>query len=130
VGRTVELLVLDSAGKEAGGRKDAATARLSGRSPDNRLVHFAVPDGAERPRPGDLVTVDVTRGAPHYLIADSGIDGGTYAVRRTRAGDAWDAVQSGEHDHSHGGCGDSCGTGAPTGGPVGLGMPSLRRVDA
>ncbi|WP_084076762.1 tRNA (N6-isopentenyl adenosine(37)-C2)-methylthiotransferase MiaB [Demequina sp. NBRC 110057] len=131
VGRTVELLVLDSSGKDAGGRKDAATARLSGRAPDNRLVHFTVPDGAERPRPGDLVTVDVTHGAPHHLIADSGIAGGTYAVRRTRAGDAWDAVQAGEHDHGHGGCGDACGTGGGTpGGPVGLGMPGLRRADA
>ena len=36
VGRTVELLVA-----EGEGRKDAATHRLSGRAPDNRLVHFA-----------------------------------------------------------------------------------------
>ena len=37
------------------GRKDAATARMSGRARDNRLVHVAVPDDpALRPRPGDL----------------------------------------------------------------------------
>ncbi len=36
VGRTVELMV-----SEGEGRKDAATHRLSGRAPDNRLVHFA-----------------------------------------------------------------------------------------
>ena len=36
VGQTVELMVA-----EGEGRKDAATHRLSGRAPDNRLVHFA-----------------------------------------------------------------------------------------
>ena len=36
VGRTVELMVA-----EGEGRKDAATHRLSGRGPDNRLVHFS-----------------------------------------------------------------------------------------
>ena len=35
VGRRVELMV-----SEGEGRKDAATHRLSGRGPDNRLVHF------------------------------------------------------------------------------------------
>ncbi|WP_427383261.1 tRNA (N6-isopentenyl adenosine(37)-C2)-methylthiotransferase MiaB [Janibacter sp. G56] len=87
-GRTVEVLVATGEG-----RKDAATARLSGRARDNRLVHFAVPEGAERPRPGDVVTVDVTYGAPHNLIADSALEGGTWAVRRTRGGDAWAASQ-------------------------------------
>ena len=87
-GKTVEVLVATGEG-----RKDAATARLSGRARDNRLVHFAVPEGAERPRPGDVVTVDVTYGAPHNLIADSALEGGTWAVRRTRGGDAWAASQ-------------------------------------
>src|SRR6478736_3096952 len=36
VGRTVELMVA-----EGEGRKDGQTHRLSGRAPDNRLVHFA-----------------------------------------------------------------------------------------
>ncbi|WP_062297166.1 tRNA (N6-isopentenyl adenosine(37)-C2)-methylthiotransferase MiaB [Demequina maris] len=119
VGRDLELLVLDS-----GGRKDGESARMSGREPGNRLVHFAVPEGAEVPRPGDMVRVRVTHGAPHHLIADSGLDCGPYEVRRTRAGDAWDAAQGGEHDH-----GGSCGTGdgAPAG-PVGLGIPTLRRA--
>src|SRR5688572_27469701 len=40
VGRVLEVLVA-----EGEGRKDGATARLSGRARDNRLVHFAVPDG-------------------------------------------------------------------------------------
>jgi len=126
VGRTVELLVLDTSG-QVGGRKDEASARLSGRAPDNRLVHFSVPDAGQRPRPGDLVTVDVTYAAPHHLVADGALAGGTYSVRRTRAGDVWDAVQSGKHSHGSGGCGDSCGTSANAG-PVGLGMPTLRPV--
>ncbi|WP_134773788.1 tRNA (N6-isopentenyl adenosine(37)-C2)-methylthiotransferase MiaB [Ornithinimicrobium flavum] len=89
-GREVEVLVAPGEG-----RKDVETERLSGRAQDNRLVHFAVPAGAERPRPGDEVSVEVTYGAPHHLIADSGVRGGTYAVRRTRGGDAWAALQDG-----------------------------------
>ncbi|HZX06836.1 tRNA (N6-isopentenyl adenosine(37)-C2)-methylthiotransferase MiaB [Kribbella sp.] len=99
VGRTVEVLVA-----EGEGRKDASTHRLSGRARDNRLVHFALPDGVERPRPGDVVTVEVTYAAPHHLNAD--VFG---AVRRTRAGDAWERAQD-----------------APAAAPgVMLGMPSV-----
>jgi len=133
VGRTLELLVLAGIGRETGGRKDAAHSRLTGRAPDNRLVHFSVPEGGETPRPGDLVTVDVTYGAPHHLVADGALAGGTYEVRRTRAGEVWDAVQTGEHSHgSDSGCGDACGTGGSgasgsgAAGPVGLGIPTLR----
>ena len=89
VGRTVEVLI--SAGD---GRKDAATNRVSGRAADNRLVHVALPQGAtaaERPRPGDMVRAVVTHGAPYHLVADSALSGGLFAVRRTRAGDAWEA---------------------------------------
>ncbi len=82
VGRRVEVLVA-----EGEGRKDGVTHRLSGRARDNRLVHFSVPDGAAAPRPGDMVEVEVTYGAPHHLVADSA----TYSLRRTRAGDAWAA---------------------------------------
>jgi tRNA-2-methylthio-N6-dimethylallyladenosine synthase len=89
-GSEVEVLVAPGEG-----RKDGETARMSGRARDNRLVHFAVPEGAERPRPGDVVTVAVTYGAPHHLVADSGTSGGVYAVHRTRGGDAWDALQDG-----------------------------------
>ncbi|MFK5634527.1 tRNA (N6-isopentenyl adenosine(37)-C2)-methylthiotransferase MiaB [Ornithinimicrobium sp. LYQ103] len=89
-GRQVEVLVAPGEG-----RKDAETRRLSGRARDNRLVHFAVPVGADRPRPGDVVTVAVTYGAPHHLVADSGVQGGVYAVRRTPGGDAWTALQDG-----------------------------------
>jgi len=124
VGRTVELMVLDFAG-----RKDDASERFSGRAPDNRLVHFSVPDAAQAPRPGDLVTVEVTYAAPHHLVADSALAGGTYSLRRSRAGDVWDAVQAGDHAHAGGGCGDACGTGgSATVGVVGLGIPALRPV--
>ncbi|WP_262848767.1 tRNA (N6-isopentenyl adenosine(37)-C2)-methylthiotransferase MiaB [Mumia quercus] len=102
VGTTVELLVADtSAGK--GGKKDGATQRLTGRARDNRLVHFARPDGVEV-RPGDVVEVEITQAAPHHLMAD----GTPLAVRRTRAGDAWEARNAAP---------------APVG--VGLGMPTI-----
>lgn len=78
VGRTLDVLVA-----EGEGRKDDATARLSGRAPDNRLVHFERP--ADEVRPGDVVTVEITYAAPHHLLAE----GPTRAVRRTPAGDAW-----------------------------------------
>jgi tRNA-2-methylthio-N6-dimethylallyladenosine synthase len=82
VGQTVELLVATGEG-----RKDARTARMTGRARDGRLVHFAV---ANRDvRPGDIVTTVVTEAAPHHLIADAGI----LAHRRTRAGDAHAAGQ-------------------------------------
>jgi tRNA-2-methylthio-N6-dimethylallyladenosine synthase len=101
VGRQVELLVA-----EGEGRKDAATHRLSGRGPDNRLVHFT-PESvdADAVRPGDLVTVEVTYAAPHHLVAD----GPVLVHRRTRSGDAWAARQG--------------RTPEPAG--VSLGMPSV-----
>ena len=79
VGRTLELMVA-----EGEGRKDDTTHRLSGRAPDNRLVHFTKPD--QEVRPGDVVTVEVTYAAPHHLLAE----GPVLDVRRTRAGDAWE----------------------------------------
>ncbi|QZN84498.1 tRNA (N6-isopentenyl adenosine(37)-C2)-methylthiotransferase MiaB [Cellulomonas sp. C5510] len=126
VGRTVEVLLA-----EGEGRKDGETRRLSGRAADNRLVHLSLPDGldpGDAPRPGDLVTVDITRAAPHHLEADSGAHGGTFAVRRTRAGDAWERGQQGGDDHAHSGAGDACGTGAGAGGPAApvlLGLPTV-----
>ncbi|MEK6343241.1 MAG: MiaB/RimO family radical SAM methylthiotransferase, partial [Curtobacterium sp.] len=112
VGRSVEVLVATGEGK-----KDDETHRLSGRAEDSRLVHFAVPSGSDVPRPGDVVTVQVTRAAPHFLIADND---GPLRIRRTRAGDAWDRAQA-----------ESCGVPTPsTPGdgprPVSLGLPSLR----
>ncbi|MGH3348655.1 MAG: MiaB/RimO family radical SAM methylthiotransferase, partial [Nocardioides sp.] len=98
VGRRVELLVA-----EGEGRKDAATHRLSGRGPDNRLVHFTPPEDAGV-RPGDVVTVEITYAAPHHLVADGPVLG----VRRTRSGDVWEAR-----------------TAHPAPAAVGLGMPTL-----
>ena len=97
------------------GKKDDATHRLTGRAEDGRLVHFSLPEGNETPRPGDFVEVEITRGAPSYLVADGAE---TVPVIRTRAGDAWDAAQA-----------ESCGTsgGGETGGrAVNLGLPTLR----
>jgi tRNA-2-methylthio-N6-dimethylallyladenosine synthase len=82
IGRTVELLVATGEG-----RKDASTARMSGRARDGRLVHFN-PAGRDI-RPGDIVTTAVTGAAPHHLIAD----GELQTHRRTRAGDAHAAGQ-------------------------------------
>ena len=76
IGDTVELLVATGEG-----RKDAATARMSGRARDGRLVHFA---GRDDIRPGDVVTTAITGAAPHHLIADVPV----LSHRRTRAGDA------------------------------------------
>ncbi|MFF5211845.1 tRNA (N6-isopentenyl adenosine(37)-C2)-methylthiotransferase MiaB [Streptosporangium sp. NPDC000396] len=130
VGRTLEVLVA-----EGEGRKDEATHRMSGRAPDNRLVHFtpssrggndgrSTPssrdgndghgtpssggNGSEVPRPGDMVTVEVTYAAPHHLVAD----GPVLELRRTRAGDAWEARQA---------------TPASATSGVMLGMPSIGR---
>jgi tRNA-2-methylthio-N6-dimethylallyladenosine synthase len=95
-GALVELMVA-----EGEGRKDEATHRMSGRARDNRLVHFAV--GDEIPRPGDIVTAEVTHAAPHHLVADKLVE-----VRRTRSGDAWAARTAGPST------------------AVALGMPTLR----
>ncbi|GAA4854756.1 tRNA (N6-isopentenyl adenosine(37)-C2)-methylthiotransferase MiaB [Actinomycetospora corticicola] len=98
VGRELELLVATGEG-----RKDAATRRMSGRARDGRLVHFT-PTGVPGPiRPGDVVTVRATYGAPHHVVADGDVLG----HRRTRAGDAHEA-----------------GT-RPTTPRVGLGLPAM-----
>ena len=79
IGQSVELLVATGEG-----RKDAATARMSGRARDGRLVHFEPGEFGEQIRPGDIVVTTVTGAAPHHLIADSAL----LEHRRTRAGDA------------------------------------------
>ena len=107
-GTTVEVLI-----SEGDGRKDGETLRVTGRARDNRLVHVALPEGiseADKPRPGDMVTATVTHGAPHHLIADSALTGdGLWAMRRTRAGDAWERRQAHEEDER-----------------VSLGIPTIR----
>jgi tRNA-2-methylthio-N6-dimethylallyladenosine synthase len=97
LGKTVEVLVA-----EGEGRKDDRTQRMSGRAADNRLVHFAAADA----RPGDMVSAEVTYAAPHHLVADV-----VHGVRRTRAGDAWEAREAARSESR------------PSG--VLLGMPSI-----
>ncbi|MDO4242697.1 MAG: tRNA (N6-isopentenyl adenosine(37)-C2)-methylthiotransferase MiaB [Actinomyces sp.] len=142
-GRVVEVLIA-----EGEGRRDAVTARVSGRAADNRLVHLALPAGMDAedhaggaPRPGDLVTVRVTHGAPHHLIADSARCGeplsaeraaanealapgervwhdhgpALFEVRRTRAGDAWERRRV-----------EACAAPEADTAPVSIGMPRLR----
>jgi tRNA-2-methylthio-N6-dimethylallyladenosine synthase len=95
-GTTVEVLVATGEG-----RKDGATRRMSGRARDGRLVHFA--PGERAVRPGDVVEVEVSYGAPHHLVAD----GPVLSHRRTRAGDV----------HESGA--------RPGGAPTGLGLPGF-----
>ena len=125
-GKVVEVLV-----SEGEGRKDYDTNRITGRAADNRLVHAALPagmrpaepgaDGAGpvggAPRPGDMVRVRVTHGAPHNLIADSALEAdGLFEVRRTRAGDAWEARRAQEHSEPE-----------PDSASITLGLPGLRK---
>lgn len=64
---------------EIEGRRDGDRGRITGRSEDFRLVHFAAPDGA---RPGDFVDVRIEEASAHYLIGTS------EKVISTRGGDA------------------------------------------
>jgi tRNA-2-methylthio-N6-dimethylallyladenosine synthase len=77
-----------------------------------------VPVGGEVPRPGDVVSVVVTRTAPHFLIAAPA--GDTLPVRRTRAGDASDRADA-----------ESCelpahASATSGGGAVNIGLPTRR----
>ncbi|MEY3587404.1 MAG: tRNA ((37)-C2)-methylthiotransferase MiaB [Actinomycetota bacterium] len=105
IGKTVEVLVATGEG-----RKDAQTQRLSGRARDNRLVHFEIPEGEARPRPGDVVSVKITQAAPYHLVADLGPES-NYSLRRTRGGDAHDRREL-----------ESCGVPTPGSGKVSLGI--------
>ncbi len=108
VGQRVELLVAQGEGK-----KDDLTARMSGRARDSRLVHFGVTGdvvASGRPRPGDIVEVELTYGAPHHHNADAGV----LSWRKTSAGDIWESSQTSPAEHV---VADQTG--------VLLGMPSL-----
>lgn len=109
IGTDVELLV-----QAEGGRKAGETRRLTGRSRDGRLVHFApvlVDAAGTRTditadiRPGDVVHTTVTDAGSFFLVADSGVT----SHRRTKAGDMSAAGQT--------------PTTAPIG--VGLGLPRI-----
>ena len=106
LGRIVTVLV-----SEGEGRKDDARHRMSGRTPDNRLVHFT-PDPESAPRPGDMVMVQISYAAPHHLVADGPVLG----TRPTRAGDAWQVRQAA-------GCGPGAVARPPR--PVLIGMPAV-----
>ncbi|MFT4147207.1 MAG: tRNA (N6-isopentenyl adenosine(37)-C2)-methylthiotransferase MiaB [Micrococcaceae bacterium] len=111
LGKTVEVLVQDHAG-----RKAEKTGRLTGRAKDFRLVHFSVPQDCQAPRPGDVVTVPITEAASFHLVSDPSPE--EYQLRRTRSGDAYDRAQAES-------CGVPTATAADNGG-VSLGMPTLR----
>lgn len=109
-GSVVEVLI-----SQGEGDKDKNTGRVTGRARDSRIVHVGVPIGlpdSERPRPGDMVKALVTHGAPHNLVADSGLTGELFQVRKTRSGDAWERQQHSLQKDTA---------------PVGLGIPTLRR---
>jgi tRNA-2-methylthio-N6-dimethylallyladenosine synthase len=115
IGETAEVLVANDEG-----RKDAATHRLTGRAQDNRLVHFQLPVEHQIPRPGDLVTVKVTGAAPYHLLAD--LTDFAPTVRKTRAGDAWDALQAAS-------CAVPASGGSPSNGKaVNLGLSIKRKA--
>ncbi|NDB17842.1 MAG: tRNA (N6-isopentenyl adenosine(37)-C2)-methylthiotransferase MiaB [Actinobacteria bacterium] len=86
LGNEVEVLITAT-----DGRKDEQTQRISGRAPDNRLVHIGgsptLGDGQRAVGPGDFVTARITHAAPFNLIADDIV-----SVRGTRAAQAWAAA--------------------------------------
>ena len=104
VGTNVEVLV----GAEKGRKGD----RWSGRAEDSRLVHFDL--GTEAPRPGDVVTVQITEASTFHLVASAPL-----AVRRTRSGEAWDRAEAAS-------CGVPSTSSSSKPGSASLGMPTLR----
>jgi tRNA-2-methylthio-N6-dimethylallyladenosine synthase len=113
VGHRVSIIVTADEG-----RKHATTNRLSGRAEDSRLVHFDVPAGSGTPRPGDVVSLEITQAAAFHLVADS-IDGAPLQIRRTRAGDAWDRAEAAS-------CEVPAAGASVTAHRVSLGLPGLR----
>jgi tRNA-2-methylthio-N6-dimethylallyladenosine synthase len=67
------------------GRRDAERGRMSGRTEDFRLAHFSF-DSGDIPRPGDVVNVEITEAAPHFLSGEA------LSTRRTRGGDAYELL--------------------------------------
>ena len=80
IGQEMRVLVT-----EHEGRRDAERGRMSGRTEDFRLAHFSF-DLGDLPRPGDVVTVEITDAAPHFLSGDA------LGTRRTRGGDAYELL--------------------------------------
>jgi len=78
VGTTQEILVADFEG-----RRDDGKARVTGRTKDFRLAHFAVDEG-NQPRPGDAVISKITKASPNFILAEDS----PISIRKTRGGDA------------------------------------------
>jgi tRNA-2-methylthio-N6-dimethylallyladenosine synthase len=70
------------------------------------------------PRPGDVVSVQITAAASFHLIADS-LDDAPLAIRRTRAGDAWDRAEAAS-------CAVPASSPPAEAGRVSLGLPAVR----
>ena len=81
VGTTQEILVADYEG-----RRDDGKARVTGRTKDFRLAHFAVDEG-NQPRPGDAVISKITKASPNFILAEDS----PISIRKTRGGDASEA---------------------------------------
>jgi tRNA-2-methylthio-N6-dimethylallyladenosine synthase len=81
VGTAPEILVIDHEG-----RHDFEHARMSGRTKDFRLIHFAI-DPNNAPRPGDAVTAKITQASPNFILAEEL----PINIRKTRGGDAQEA---------------------------------------
>ena len=77
-------------------------------------MHFELPSGEVEPRPGDLVTVQVTDAKPYFLLADQPVAG--YKMVPTRAGDAYDALEAA-----------SCAVESVSTKGVNMGLPTLKR---
>jgi tRNA-2-methylthio-N6-dimethylallyladenosine synthase len=77
-------------------------------------VHFELPADKKEPRPGDLVTVQVTDAKPYFLLADQPTAG--YSMVPTRAGDAYDALEAA-----------SCSVDSSAAKGVSIGLPTLKR---
>ena len=78
VGSDLEILVADYEG-----RRDDGKARMTGRTKDFRLAHFAVEE-SNMPRPGDAVISKITKASPNFILAE----GTPISVRKTSGGDA------------------------------------------
>ena len=78
VGTEQEILVADYEG-----RRDDGKARMTGRTKDFRLAHFAV-DESNAPRPGDAVVSKITKASPNFILAEAP----PISIRKTRGGDA------------------------------------------
>ena len=81
VGTEQEILVADYEG-----RRDDGKARMTGRTKDFRLAHFAIEEG-NSPRPGDAVISKITKASPNFILAEEA----PISIRNTRGGDATEA---------------------------------------